>query len=169
MGWIITLWLCEGMPSVISVTTGDRNASKVHQRHHLLCCIYRCQVIYCQAQPKPQPANPQLGAEVALLSQLWGTTLRHTQPGIVVLPVSSLIITTVGNCSLQVKNLLVHYLFTTCSHFVCDLFMSCSWVVNDLFMTCLCLLHKLCMHNLFTLCLWLVHKLLMTCSRLVYA
>ena len=29
-----------------------------------------------------QPANPQMGAEVALLSQLWETTLHHT-PGIV--------------------------------------------------------------------------------------
>ena len=53
---------------------------------------------FCQAQP----ANPQLGAEIALFSQLWGTTMIHTpytQPGIVVLPVSSLIITTVGTCS----------------------------------------------------------------------
>ena len=25
-----------------------------------------------------QPANPQLGAEIALLSQLWGTTIHHT-------------------------------------------------------------------------------------------
>ena len=30
----------------------------------------------CQAQPKPQPASPQLGAEIALFSQLWGTTLH---------------------------------------------------------------------------------------------
>ena len=29
----------------------------------------------CQAQPKPQ-----LGAEIALLSQLWGTPLRHPTP-----------------------------------------------------------------------------------------
>ena len=28
---------------------------------------------FCQAQPKPQPANPQLGAEIAFFSQLWGT------------------------------------------------------------------------------------------------
>ena len=27
----------------------------------------------CQAQPMPQPANPPLGAEIALFSQLWGT------------------------------------------------------------------------------------------------
>ena len=34
-------------------------------------------------------AQAQLGAEIALFSQLWGTTLHHTpytQPGIVVLP-----------------------------------------------------------------------------------
>ena len=57
---------------------------------------------FCQAQPKPQLANPQLGAEIALFSQLWGTTIHHTpytQPGIVVLPVSSLIIPTVGTRS----------------------------------------------------------------------
>ena len=35
---------------------------------------------YCQAHPQPQPANPQLGAEIALLSQLWGTTLHPTTP-----------------------------------------------------------------------------------------
>ena len=34
---------------------------------------------YCQAQPKPQPANPQLGAEIALFSQLWGTTIRSPE------------------------------------------------------------------------------------------
>ena len=62
---------------------------------------------HCQAQHKPRPANPQLGAEIA--SQLWGTTIHPTPynlhpltpftPGIVVLPVSSLIITTVGTGS----------------------------------------------------------------------
>ena len=36
-------------------------------------------VSYCQAQPKPQPANPQLGAEIALFSQLWETTLHPTR------------------------------------------------------------------------------------------
>ena len=35
---------------------------------------------YCQAQPKSQPANPQLGAEIALFSQLWGTTLHPMGP-----------------------------------------------------------------------------------------
>ena len=36
--------------------------------------------IFCQAQPKPQPANPQLGSEIALFSQLWGTTIHPTGP-----------------------------------------------------------------------------------------
>ena len=34
---------------------------------------------YCQAQPKPA-SQSQLGAEIALLSQLWGTTIHHTTP-----------------------------------------------------------------------------------------
>ena len=38
---------------------------------------------FCQAEPKPQPANPQLGAELALFSQLWGTYTIHPTPGIV--------------------------------------------------------------------------------------
>ena len=87
---------------------------------------------FCQAQPKPQPANTQLGG--ALLSQLWRTTihpatpynLRHHTPGIVALPVSSLIITTVGTCSLLVNNLLVHYLFISYSQLVQTLFVTCS-------------------------------------------
>ena len=77
---------------------------------------------YCQAQPKPQPANPQLGAEIALFSQLWGTTIHHTpytQPGIVVLPVSSLIIPTVGTHSWLVDNLIT----------------TCLWLAYDLTMT----------------------------------
>ena len=34
---------------------------------------------YCQAQPNPQPANLQLGAEIALISQLSWTTHQPTQ------------------------------------------------------------------------------------------
>ena len=44
----------------------------------LLTIVNICE--YCQAQPKPQPANPQLGAELALFSQLWGTYTNTLHP-----------------------------------------------------------------------------------------
>ena len=34
---------------------------------------YRC---FCAKLSPSQPANPQLGAEIALVSQLWGTTIH---------------------------------------------------------------------------------------------
>ena len=42
--------------------------------------IYKI-MVYIVAKLSPsQPAIPQLGAEIALLSQLWGTTIRHPTP-----------------------------------------------------------------------------------------
>ena len=72
-------------------------------------------------------AQAQLGAEIALFSQLWGTTIHptpytiHPTPGIVDLPVSSLSITTVGTCSWLINNF-----FTTCLWLAYNLFTTSS-------------------------------------------
>ena len=122
---------------------------------------------FCQAQPKPKP-NPQLGAEIALFSQLWGTTLRHHTPydtihpttpytlrhhtpGIVVLPVFVHAVFFI-TCSV-----LVQYFFSTCSQLVHTLFLTCSWLVHDLFTNC-----SLLVHHLFITCSWLIHDLFKT-------
>ena len=70
---------------------------------------------FCQAQPKPKP-NPQLGAEIALISQLSWTTNHpptHHPPRIVVLSFSS-----------------YPHLFITCSWLVYNLFTSRSLLVH---------------------------------------
>ena len=107
-------------------------------------------ISFCQAQPK---LRIQLSwAEIALLSQLWGTydTLRH--------------------------------LFIICSWLLQsnDLFMTCPWLVHDLFKTCSRLVHDLgliqlstTLHDLFTIVYNLFmtqffHDLSMTCSWLVH-
>ena len=83
---------------------------------------------YCQAQAKPQLSKPQLEAIITTVGNHPATPydLRHpATPGIVVWPVSSLILTTVGTCSIFVNNLLVHYLFITCSLLIHNLFTLC--------------------------------------------
>ena len=47
------------------------------------CYLLQPGYLHCQAQPKPKPANFQLGAEIALISQLSWTP--HHPPRIVVL------------------------------------------------------------------------------------
>ena len=112
---------------------------------------------FCQAQPKPKP-NPQLGAEIALISQLSWTT--HHPPRIVVFrsfraSASSQLVCSLFMTSLDLSWLLLD-LFMTCLQLVHNLFMICSWLVyqlvHDLFMTCLQLVH-----NLFMTYSWLVH------------
>ena len=105
------------LSATISVPLYKQLSTAVNSRKPL-------KVHFCQAQPKPQPANPQLGAEIALFSQLWGTTIhqhQHPTPGIVVLPVWGLLIKTAGTCSWLVNNL-----FTTCLWPAYNLFTSFS-------------------------------------------
>ena len=134
--------------------------------------VYYLFMICCQAQPQPQL---QLSwAEIALLSQLWGTTHppAHPTPGIVVfkLQQKQIVSREFKICSSQ----LVHELFklvenffmtcsqrfqnilTTCS-FENYFFMTCSQSVYDLFTTCTKL-----PYDLFTICSWIFHVLFTT-------